>query len=346
MDRTPSRFAVPLVVLLLVLATLPGLAIAAPVQGAGGTIVVESGETVDSVQAVAGTVVIRGTVTGDVQVATGSLVIDGEVQGDVSGAAGSVDIRGRVAGDVNVGTGSLTLAEDAVIGGQLNAGTGSALIAGTVRGDAAIGGGDIVLAPTATFQGDLRYDGDLTDRGATVDGQLVRDRSLGGTSFQPISGVGEALFDVYGFLVSLVLGAVLLLAFPAGSERLLGRMREEPLMSGLYGLGVLVGVPILLVLVAITIIGIPLAVIGAVLFALAAWIASIYGRYAVGDWLAGYAGIDSRWVALVVGLVAVGLVGLVPFLGGLVEFLVLLLGLGALGAVGLERFRSRRTDAA
>jgi hypothetical protein len=53
MDRVPARYAVPLVALFLVLASLPGLA-AAPVQGAGGTIVVESGETVDSVQAVAG----------------------------------------------------------------------------------------------------------------------------------------------------------------------------------------------------------------------------------------------------------------------------------------------------
>lgn len=346
MDRTPSRIAVPLVVLLVVLATLPGLAMAAPVQGAGGTIVVESGETVDSVQAVAGTVVIRGTVTGDVQVATGSLVIAGVVQGDVSGAAGSVDIRGRVAGDVNVGTGSLTLAEGAVIGGQLNAGTGSALIAGTVRGDAAIGGGDIVLTPTATFQGDLRYDGDLTDRGATVDGQLVRDRSLGGTSFQPFSGVGDALFDVYGFLVSFVLGAVLLLAFPAGTNGIRDRVREDPLTSGLYGLVVLVGVPILLVLVAITVIGIPLAVIGALLFALAAWVASVLGRYAVGGWLLGYAGTDNRWAALLVGMLAVAVVGLVPVLGGLVKFVVLLLGLGALGAVGLEAGRERRADPA
>lgn len=344
------RLAIPVLVVVLLLASIPGTAVAAPRQGAAGTIVVESGETVDSVQAVAGTVVIRGTVTGDVQVAAGSLIIAGDVDGDVSGAAGSVDIRGRVAGDVEVGTGSFTLAEGAVIGGQLDAGVGSALLAGTVRGDATVAGGDIVLARTASFGGDLRYDGDLTDRGATVDGRLARDRSLSGVTFAPGRAVGETLLDVYGFLVTLVVGAVLLLVFPVGSRRLADGIRAEPLRHGLYGLVALVGVPILLALVAITIIGIPIAIVGALLFGLTAWVGSVYGRYAVGEWLVGYAAVENRWVALLVGLVAVALVGLVPVLGALVKFLVLLVGLGGLAILAHRYYRGRRgaetTDAA
>lgn len=339
------RLLVPLLVLLVVLGGLPGLAAAAPVQGMAGTIVVGSGETVDGVQAVAGSVVIRGTVTGDVQVATGSLVITGTVEGDVRGAAGSVDIQGRVGGDVEIGAGSLTVGEDAVVEGRLQAGVGSARIAGTVLGDAEIGTSSLVLESSATFGGDLRYDGELTDRGATVEGSLIRDDSLGGMTFDPGRGLGDAVFDVYGFLVNLVLGAVLLLAFPGASRRLAERVRSEPLRSGGFGLAVLVGVPILLVLVAITIIGIPLAIVGALLFALAAWIASVYGRYAVGEWLLGYVGTDNRWAALLVGMVAVGLVGLVPFLGGFVEFLVLLLGLGGLAFAGLGAYRGRREPA-
>ncbi|MDZ7701007.1 MAG: hypothetical protein U5J98_02455 [Halobacteriales archaeon] len=146
--------------------------------------------------------------------------------------------------------------------------------------------------------------------------------------------------------MSFVLGAILLLAFPARTDGIRDRVRDDPLTSALYGLVVLVGVPILLVFVAITIIGIPLAVIGALLFALAAWVGSVIGRYAVGGWLLGYVGAENRWAALLVGMLAVGLVGLVPVLGGLVEFVVLLLGLGALGAVGLGAFRGRRAGSA
>lgn len=336
-----SRHLAPLVVLLVFLGSVPGLAAAAPVQGAADTITVGPDETVDGVQAVAGTVIIQGTVTGDVQVAAGSLVIAGTVEGNVEGAAGSVDIQGRVEGEVSVGAGSLTVGEDGYIGGTLEGGAGSARFAGTVVGDTEFGAGTILLEPTATFRGDLRYDGELEDRGATVEGRLIEDESLGESRTRPFADFGSALFDVYGFVVTFVLGAVLLLAFPGASQGLSSRVRADPLTTGLYGLVVLVGIPILLILVAITIIGIPLAIVGALLFALAAWVASVYGRYAVGEWLLDYVDLDNRWAALLVGMVAIALVGLVPILGGLVEFLVLLLGLGGLAIVGRRAYRGR-----
>ncbi|MDZ7701008.1 MAG: polymer-forming cytoskeletal protein [Halobacteriales archaeon] len=173
---SPRRLATTLVVLLVVLAGLPGLAAAAPVQGAAGTISVAEGETVDGVQAVAGTVVIRGTVTGDVQVAAGTLVIAGTVEGDVNGAAGSVDIRGRVAGDVNVGTGSFTLAEGAVIERSARAPAPGSALDGRHRRR--------VTPPSAVAtscsprrprsRATCATTPSSTDRGATVDGRLVR----------------------------------------------------------------------------------------------------------------------------------------------------------------------------
>lgn len=47
-------------------------------------------------------------------------------------------------------------------------------------------------------------------------------------------------------------------------------------------LGVLVGAPVLLVPLAITVIGLPLSLAGALAFALVAWVGLIYGRFAVG----------------------------------------------------------------
>jgi len=339
-----GKTAVLIIGVLVVLGTLPGLAMAAPVQGVGGTIVVAEDEIVDSVQAAGGTVVVRGTVTGDVEAAAGSVVIAGVVEGDVSAGAGSVDITGQVEGDVSVGTGSLTIGEEAVIGGQLEAGAGSARIAGTVVGDVQLGAGSIVLEPTATFEGTVRYEGELDDRGATVEGRLVEDPSIGQSQFQTGQQFAGPLFDAYGFLVNLVFGAVLLLVFPGGSQRLSNRMRAEPLSTGLYGLVALIGIPILLVLVAITIIGIPFAIIGALLFALTLWAGSILGRFAIGQMVMSYAGTDNRWLALLVGLIVVGVLALVPILGGLVEFLVLLLGLGSVAVLGREAVRRRRSS--
>lgn len=340
------RLVAALGIVLLVLAVLPGAALAAPVQGFGGTVVVGPGQTVDSVQAVGGTVIIHGTVDGDVSVASGTLLIDGVVHGNVQSGAGAVTINGRVDGNVQVGAGTLDIGPDAVIAGTLAGGAGSATVAGTVLGDATLGTGSLVLQPTARFGGDLRYNGDLTDNGAAVQGELVRDTSLGAVNFGPILGVGRFVLTVYGFLVNVVLGAILLLAFPAGSRRLADDIESRPVRAGLYGLAVIIGVPILLIVLVVTIIGIPLAIVGAILFGLTAWVASVYGRYAVGEWLVGYTDVDNRWVALLVGLVVVGLVALVPLLGGIVEFLVLLLGLGGLAVVGRRAYNTRRRSEA
>jgi hypothetical protein len=56
---------------------------------------------------------------------------------------------------------------------------------------------------------------------------------------------------------------------------------------------------------------------------------------------------DKRLVILfaaLVALAAVGLVGVVPIFGGLVQFAVLLLGLGALALGGRSRYQRRRAD--
>lgn len=69
------------------------------------------------------------------------------------------------------------------------------------------------------------------------------------------------------------------------------------------------------------------------------------GQYAVGSWALRAAGYEHRWLALVVGLLAVTLLGAVPIVGGLVELVALLLGLGAL-AISLRRsYRTRRRGA-
>jgi hypothetical protein len=93
------------------------------------------------------------------------------------------------------------------------------------------------------------------------------------------------VLGVYSFFVNLPLGALLLLAFPRFSRRVADSAFEGPGRAGAAGFMILVGVPVLLVLTAITIIGIPLAVVGAMVFGVLVWVGAVYGRIAVGTWL-------------------------------------------------------------
>jgi cytoskeletal protein CcmA (bactofilin family) len=329
------RALAALLVVTLLLGTVP--AVGAAEQRVGGSVTVDEGETVDGLSTVAGTVVVRGTVEGDLEALAGSVLVTG---------------TGKVTGDVEVAAGSLVLAEGARVGGDLQAGAGDVSIAGTVGGDVQVGAQSVRIGASAVIEGDLEYDAEEYElaEGAQVGG-TVRQVDDAGVNFGPFSGVLDGLEPfvstpawvgaLYGLLTSFLLGAVLLLALPGTSGRVRERIAGDPARTAAVGILVLLGVPIALVLVALTVIGIPLTIIGFLLFALLLVVAWVYGQYALGAWLVSLADLEGRWLALAAGLLAVAVLGTVPVLGGLVSFAVLLLGLGALAGVA---FASRRGD--
>ena len=333
-----------LLVAVLVLGGIPGLA-TAETRG-GGSVVVGPDETVQGdLDTFAGTVVVHGTVDGDLAAFAGDVTVDGEVTGDVKAFAGNVRVTGVVGGNVDAASGNVAVARDAEIGGDLSAAAGSVVLDGTVRGNAEVAGETVTLGPTANVDGDLTYDGELTRAdGAVVAGTVTRDAGLavGPTVETPLPVVPEWVGGVYWFLVSLGAAAVLLAVFPRFSATVAARAVESPLRTGGVGLLTLVGVPLALVVVALTIVGIPLTILGAVLFAMLAWVGSLYGRVAVGTWLASLADVENRWAGLLAGFAAVALVTRIPVVGGVVELVVFLLGLGALSVALYRAYRRSR----
>jgi len=232
--------------------------------------------------------------------------------------------------------------ETATIGGDVNVGAEYVRIDGRIDGDGRVGAETIVLGPNADIGGEFRYDANefTQDPAATVAGGVVEDSNLRGNV--GTFSLPNWVTWVYGLIANLLLGAILLVLFPAFSARLAGRVSNEPAKTGGVGLLTLVGGPILLALVAITIIGIPFAILGAIAFGFAIWVGVVYGQYAVGAWVLRRAGRDDRWLALVAGLVGFALLGAIPVLGGLLVFGALLLGLGALALELRDSFRTRR----
>ncbi|SDQ45334.1 polymer-forming cytoskeletal protein [Natronobacterium texcoconense] len=330
------RLTVLVLVGILVLSLGTGIVAGQSAEGTFGAVVVEEDETYDSVEGVAGSVVVYGTVTGDVAGVAGNIHVaeGGTVEGSLEGAAGNVRIDGTVEGGVAVGAGQVEVSETARIGGGLDAGAGALAVDGAVDGDVRVGAETIVLGPNADVGGEFRYDAENfeEDPDATVAGGVVQDSTIGNTvdDFVDAFTIPTWLSVMYGLLANLLLGIVLLAVFPSFSRGVAARVADSPLVSGGVGFLTMIGVPIVIALVAVTIIGIPLAIALAFVFALAIWIGVVYGQYAVGSWVLGLADVQNRWLALVVGLVGFALLGLIPFLGGLLELIAFLLGLGAL----------------
>jgi cytoskeletal protein CcmA (bactofilin family) len=334
------RLAVLCLVLVAGVAVFPG--VAAAQSGVGGSFVVESDETVSSINGVAGSIVVEGTVTGDVSGLAGNVVIEegGTVEGDISVATGTLRISGEVGGDVSAGAGALHITESGVVGGDLDVGAGNVDIDGTVGGDARVGAETIVLGETATIEGSLTYDGDLQGNTDAVAGDITRDQSLGFSLADDIQPFVSWVFAVNVFVLNFLLGLLLVGLFPGFSDRVAQQVGTAPVRSGLAGLGVLVGIPIAFTAVALTIVGIPLVLVGILAFALLAWVGLVYGRFAVGSWLLSYTDWDNRVVALLVGLLLAVILHQIPLVGGLANFLIFLLGFGAV-VIGLVTRRRR-----
>lgn len=303
----------------------------------GGTVVVGPNETVrGDVTAIAGTVVIRGTVEGNLEAYGGGVVITegGTVTGRVRIYGGSVRIGGTVGGSALAYGGSVTLDGDALVRGTFGAVGGNVELAGTVRGDANVIAESVRLAPTAHVTGNLNYQGNLENEGGRVEGQIRESSELALVPSLPVLG---PIATIYLLLADALLGVILLAAFPDFSRSAVEAVTETPFRIAVAGVAALIACPIALVIVAITVIGLPIAIAGLAMFVVLLWIASVYGRYVVGSLLLELADRDNRWGALAVGIVVVGILGHlpVPVLGSVVRFVVVLIGLGIL-ALGLR----------
>jgi len=313
---------------------------------ADGDVVVEQNETIDGdLTATAGNVVVRGTVDGDVEAAAGSVVVAGEVTGSVDAAAGSVTVEGRVGESVDAAAGSVDVVRNATVGGDVTAGAGTVTVDGTVEGDVR-GSEDVSLGSTAQVGGDVTY-GETLDRadGARVDG-TVEEGDFGWSGPTTFDAPDWLPWAVDGFwaATTLLLGGALLLAVPRFSDDVAATVGDRPLRSGGTGVVALIAVPATLLVLLFSLVGIPLALAGGAAFAVALWVAWLYGAFALATQAFALTGTTNRWAALCTGVVGAELLVRLPFVGGLVRLVVVAVGLGAGALVIAQRRRGDGDD--
>jgi hypothetical protein len=303
---------------------------------------------------------------------TAGLVAGGNVSGPATGLTGRVGVAGRVAGDALLVLDRRDVEGSATLAGAVRSGVADVTDSGAARvrfeGTVRVldrertlawnwSYGDAVGGAVARFS-----PGDAT--GATGPGRPTV--ALAATLFRspwpvvavpaPAQAAGGgllsvSLWDLYGFGVNLLLGLVLLAVVPSFSRRVTNEVVDDPVRTGAFGVGVLVAVPLLLLLFALSLFGLPLALAGAVSFAVLAWVGAVYVRVAVGTWLLAavpraisrfggeYPPVENRWAGLFVGAVVVAVLLAVPVLGRLVDLVVLGLGLGALARLAGRTYR-------
>lgn len=265
--------------------------------------------------------------------------------GNVSAYGGAVTILGRVNGAAQSVGGDIIV--DGVVIGKVETLGGSATISGDVMGNVNAVGGDITLLPGARVQGDVRALGGVVHvaSGAEISGAVERDPMPNPNSSSGWLGARQrAPISWLSILLWILTGAAIARFFPEQLARVRSIVRTEALSSAIAGALTIIGGVVAIVALAITCLGIPLAL----LLGAALWLCWVVGTVAVGFWLGEFLLARARsqdhtpLLATVVGVTILALAESIPCLGGMLALVAGGVGLGACALALIEARRIHR----
>ncbi len=330
-----------------------------------------SGDVENDAFAAGFNVVVPSPVSGDVHAGGFTVTVSGPVSGNVYAVGNAVTLSGPVGKDVTALGGTITLSGSDAIKGNLRVTGGSIALDRPVDGSALVAGhsvaidgpiaGDLVLSTEAASFGDnAKVLGHVDIRSTSpieVPASVAPADRVTFTKVETTDIPGDAkgifdkatdnrlnhwMFSVFGAAAAIIYGIALLALFPRRIETGFQTGMAKPIKSLLFGILALSAYIGLVLVLLLTLIGIPLAPFAVILAILAGLTGFIMGGYFLTDRIFSAFGFetDSLWkraLALVVGLIVAGIVGAIPFLGWIAQLGLCFFGLGALSFASFGR---------
>jgi hypothetical protein len=331
------------------------------VYAAGADVRIETPVNGD-LYAAAGRVTLLQPVLGDAVIAGGSVDISGAIRDDLRAAAGVVTLGGDIAGEALIAAGSIAFGRDAEVHGRVWLAGGDIAVAGKlfgglkayaknivllgeIRGPVEIHAEQIDIAASARIVGDVRYSSTheiRRDPKAQITGSVTRTEAAFEFPRPDIPGL-PAIRPML-LLGLLAAGALLLALFPRFTTHALQTLGASPLKSLGLGTAMFFSLPPVILLLTLTIIGIPIALVLAALYGAAILVGYLVLAFFIGDRLLralqrktepSYGG---RIGALAAALLLLWLIYAIPYAGTLIILVGLLTGLGAMVLQAFTRY--------
>jgi hypothetical protein len=296
-----------------------------------------------------------GAAGGDYLGAGGKQSIGGRIHGSVRAAGGEIHLAAVVDRNVTIAGGNVYVDSAADIGRNAYVAGGNVQVLGAVRGGLVASGGTVVLngivnrdvevnagalrvGPNAVITGNLRYRVPARkvqiDRAARISGKIIA---------LPVSR-GWGLWHLLWILGFLVAGGVAVALFPRFTAEAAEIIPRRPGRAALVGVVWAILVPCIIFVAAITVIGLPLALLLTAVYIVLACLASVPFSVWLGRRLLGaraLAGRQGLLLSFLIGGLILLVVGLLPVVGGLVKLVAGLFGLGAI-LIRAQAMRERR----
>lgn len=300
----------------------------------------------------AGKIGIAAGVSQDLMLGGDEILIDGEVGDDVRAAGRLINVNSTIKDDVMLAGQTVTFTPNSFVGGDLYLVAMFVDLEGEVNGDVRGAGrtvfingpinGNLTLAsveklrfgPEAKVNGSLWYRSSL--RADIPEGVVSGEVTYMPRPVQKVERRAPGVlagFSVFSLLATLVFGFVLLLASRFFILNTAGHAYESTLQSIGIGFLILIVTPILFIILLATVIGIPLAFI-----LIASWLIALYVAKVTAAFLIGFkilrvspkSTFGRVFLSFAIGALVFALIGLVPVVGWLINFIFVLIALGAL----------------
>ena len=332
---------------------------------AGESIVID-GTINGDLWAVGREVTVNGTVNGSIVAAAETINVNGDVAHAARLAGETLNIRGDVGGDLIAFCNAANIASTAEIGGDLLVGAGNVRIDALIEGDVKGGAGEVTITNGVRGNVELEVDNLTVASTANIEGDVIytseneaniqSGASVGGTTTHNVpevekpagaalaAGIASAVMGkVIAFLMILVVGIIIILIAPRRMASVADSVRTKPWPSLGWGAVILFATPIAAIIVCFTVIGIPVGLIALAVYGIGIYLSQIPVALLIGRLIfRRLTEVESKGLlvgALALGLVILGILRLIPFLGFWVGLATALFGLGAV-VVSEKRLRA------
>lgn len=303
---------------------------------------------------------ITGDVAGDVICVGQSINISGKVGGSLRVAGNAINLSGKIAHSAMAfGAAITTSASSSVgwdflayasaldargnIGRDLHGGAGKANIAGQISGNLNLNFGaqdknkqPLTIAGTAKINGDVKYTSvanAVIANGAVIKGQTIHDLPKTTAKKSNFTNLGWWWWKLISIFSALVIGLILISFWREQILKITDLMLNKIGPSFGWGLLALLLTPLIIIILLITIIGIPLSLI-----LLALWLIALYASKILVGILIGRSLINNYWpkqkdsliLAMIIGIVIAYLIFSLPIIGLFISLLAMLWGLGGI----------------
>lgn len=306
---------------------------------AGNTITIDSQNINGDIFAAGNTITIKGTVNGSLRLAGQNIFIDGQISGNVLAGGQNINLNSSSVVNGHVTVAGQSIDSQGVIKGQLEAAGEMAYLNGQVDKDVylQLGQTKLQVGDQAKIGGKLFYKS--LEQGQVSDKAQISQ----GVFFEPhvpkqkpsFKGFGFGSF-VVKFFGMLVVGMILMHIWPKFLPESVETIKKNKAGVFFKGFGWLILTPILLIIVAITIIGLPLAGLLFILWMLGLYLAKIIAAWLLIALIRAKFFKDKKlsniwWLAI--GILLYIILGKIPFIGWVIAFVLYVFAWGALANI-------------